>query len=167
MTIIGAFVFIVTRFEVDYATVQNEVKQVKRMISYIDKVVDEFIEEGNSLDTVNFELLKNQNLLLGNSIIEGTALNSRLQFKGSEVVWQIILNVSDATSYKLLIDMHSEPGLMRKSVFVEMFVGGMYCEKLSFGDFDTNINSFDENASDFVNINGTNSDGIILCTIYK
>jgi hypothetical protein len=137
------------------------------MISYIDESVDDFIEDGNSLDTVNFELLKAQNLLLSNSTVEGTSLNSKLKFKGSEVVWQIIPNVSDATSYKLLIDMQLEPVLMRKSIFAEMYVGGQYCEKLSFGDFDTYMNSFDENSSDFVNINGTNSDGIILCTIYK
>ncbi|MEA3354363.1 MAG: hypothetical protein U9Q33_11160 [Campylobacterota bacterium] len=167
MAIVGSIVFMFTKFEVDYTAIQSEVKQMKRMISFIDKAVDEYIEEGNSLDTVNFEQLKTRNLILGNSTLSGVSLNSKLQFKGSEVVWQLIPNISDSSSYKLLIDMHLEAVLMRKSVFAEMFIGDRYCEKLSFGDFDTYINTFDEGTSDFVNINGTNSDGIIQCTIYK
>jgi len=167
VAIIASLFILISRYEVNTTSIQNELTQLKVMVSKVDSSVDAYLSVGENLTIINFQVLNSGHYLLSNSIIFGTSYSSTMKFNGSDIVWHLIPNMSDSTSYKLMIDMSSNKTLMEKPAFAEMFVGTELCEKLLFGDFNTLINTYDGVNTNFISINGTKTDGIIGCTVYK
>lgn len=90
-------------------------------------------------------------------------------FPNNTVVWQLIPNKDDNSSYKLLVDMTKNSGLMSKAIFSESFSGREFCEKMLFGTFQTSGKSYDSSIvgkEDF-KLDGTNSDGFFVCIVFK
>jgi hypothetical protein len=56
---------------------------------------------------------------------------------------------------------------MSKAVFSEGFIGREFCEKNLFGTFETSSNVFEDATSDFINSSGSNTDGLLVCIVYK
>lgn len=167
VVIIASLFILISRYEVNTTGIQNELTQLKTMVSKIDSSVDNYLSVGENLTLINFQVLSSGHFLLSNSIISGTSFDSTMKFNGSDIIWHLIPNMSDSTSYKLMVDMSSNKTLMEKPAFAEMFLGTQLCEKLLFGDFNAFINTYDGVNTNFININGTNTDGIIGCTVYK
>lgn len=167
VTIVAALLILTTRYEVNTVGIQNELAQLKVMFTKIDNSVDDYMEAGGNLNNINFQVLNAGHYLLSNSLIYGTSFASTMKFNGSAIIWQIIPNMTDSTSFKLMIDLRGDKTLMEKASFSEMFIGTEYCEKLLFGNFNTLINTYDGVNIDFISVNGSNNDGIIGCTVFK
>lgn len=170
MSIVTAMVILFTRYEADDSTIKAELANMKVMFSMVDGFVNTYIVSGGSLTDVNFEELEDSGILLSNStvtVVSGDKLGATLTFPNNEVVWQLIPNIADTSSYKLLVDMRGNSGLMSKAVFSESFSGREFCEKSLFGTFEGNRISYDDGPFDFVDNTGTNSDGYFVCIVYK
>ena len=172
--IIGVIIAIVTslmvltlKYESNPGAMQNGLARVEIMMSNIDDSVNQYIENTKTLDDINFEQLHEEHYLLSNSIIYGNLFASTMMFHGNNIVWHLIPNKDDETSYKLLIDFRQDVALMEKPIFSESFIGTEYCEKLLFANVSPLINRYDDVALDFTSSNGTKTDGILECTVYK
>lgn len=135
-----------------------------------DNYVAENCDENEETGTIDDESLDNVKLY---------GYFSTLSFPKSDIKWQIIpirdiasesndkdFAISAGSSYKLLIDMSQNRVLMHKAKFSESFAGREYCEKILFGTFQDVRKTYD---SDNVNFSedGTNSDGIFVCIVFK
>ena len=176
--IVSAIVILFTRYEADDSAITAELDSMKSMFSTVDGFVNTYINSGGSLSDVDFEELYDNGILLGNikmtkptaasdDNVKGTGLESTLTFPGSTVIWQIIPNISDSSSYKLLVDMRGNTSLMAKAVFSESFSGREYCEKALFGTLELNRTSYDSSTKDFVGTSTNKADGLFVCVVYK
>ena len=100
--------------------------------------------------------------------VKGTALTSTLTFPSSLVIWQLIPNKDDNSSYKLLVDMTKNSSLKSRGAFSESFSGREFCEKMLFGTFQTKGKTYvsTSGAEDFSQ-DGTNNDGLFVCIVFK
>lgn len=160
-----AMIIILTRYEADDSDIMAKIEKMKVMVSMVDGFVNTYIESGGVLSDINFEELENSGILLENSTVTGTSIESTMTLPNDDVVWHIIPNVDNSNSYRLLVDMSGDSSLMSKAVFSEGFVGREYCEKMLFGTLQRTQNQF--NVDDFVDNGGTTSDGIFVCEVYK
>lgn len=168
LAIASAMVILLTRYDPDESAIKPRIQDMKQMVNMLDTYVNTYIEVGGDLSEINLQKLKDGNILMKNSIVNGNGLKSTLAFPNSEVKWQVIPNKDDKlSSYKFLVDMREDSTLMSKVGFSESFVGKEYCEKMLFGTFVRKANTYDETTKDFVVSGGTNSDGILSCTVYK
>ena len=88
-------------------------------------------------------------------------------FPGNTVVWQLIPNKDDSSSYKILVNMTENVGLMSKAIFSESFSGREFCEKILFGTKELNRTSYDSSSKDFIGTSTNKSDGLFVCIVYK
>lgn len=150
---------------------------MKSMFSMVDGFVNTFVQSGGDLTTVNFEELYNAGILPTNMVVSPVADTNLATgqkattstFPNNTVVWQLIPNKDDNSSYKLLVDMTRNSGLMSKSIFSESFSGREFCEKMLFGTFQTSGKSYDSSIigkEDF-KVDGTNNDGLFVCIVFK
>ena len=178
IVIVSAMVILFTRYEADDSAIAAELDSMKSMFSTVDRFVNTYIESGGSLVNINFEELYTNGILLGSieksspaattDHVKGSAKASTLTFPGSTVVWQIIPNVIDTSSYELLVDMTKNSTLLSKGTFAESFVGREYCEKALFGTFLTKGKTYDSTVgAETFKDDGTNKDGLLVCIVYK
>ena len=167
IAVVSAMIILFTRYEADDSSITAELDTMKSMFIAVDGFVNTYIESGGSLENVNFQELYENGILLGNMNSIGTGNESKLTFPGRKVSWQLIPNITDNSSYKVLVDMRNNSSLMNKGAFAESFSGREYCEKMLFGTFQNNRVSYDETDKDFKSTTGTNSDGLFVCIVYK
>jgi len=175
IAIVSAMIILTTRYESDNSNITAELDRMKSMFLTVDGFVNTYIESGESLRNVNFEALYNSGILLGNMTrtpaylptenVQDAGISSKLTFPSSTVIWHLIPNKDDSSSYKLLVDMRKNTGLMSKPVFSESFSSREFCEKLLFGTTQREPNKFQTN--DFIINNGTDRDGVFVCIVYK
>jgi len=171
ISITAAMVILLTRYTADDSSINGEIEHMKTMISIVDGSVNTYIEAGESLETVTAKTLKDNGVFPENYVVPpivGSDNNkSTLSFPNNDVIFQIIPNKDDSSSYEILVNMTENSALMSKARFSESFIGREYCGKMLFGEFQTTYNSYDETDKDFVSNSGTNSDGIFACIVYK
>lgn len=171
ISVVAATIILFSRFEADDSHIKAELEQMKVMFSAVDGFVNTYVNSGESITTVNFKVLGDNSILLNNMVVSedagGDDFRSTVTFPNNRVVWQIIPNINDASSYKLLVDMRNNASLMSKARFSESFVGIEFCQKMLFGTFETLTNSYDAATDDFVNNGGTNEDGLLVCIVFK
>lgn len=187
IAVVSAMIIMLTRYEADDSSITAELDSVKSMFMMIDGFVNTYVESGGDLTSVNFEELYDSGVLSGNikmtkptaaadDNVKETALNSKLTFPSSSVIWQLIpvrtddpvatLQPSAGSAYKLLVDMRANPSLMSKAIFSESFSGREFCEKMFFGTLDRNGNAFTDATNTF-STSGANNDGLFVCIIFK
>ena len=170
ISVVAATIILLTRFEADDSQIKSELEQMKVMFSAVDGFVNTYVNSGESIASINFQVLGDNAILLNNMVVTqvgGDDFRSTVTFPNNRVVWQIIPNINDSSSYKLLVNMTNNATLMSKARFSESFVGREYCQKMLFGDFENSSNSYNLATSDFENNGGTNSDGLFVCIVYK
>lgn len=178
IAVVSAMVIMFTRYEADDSTITAELDRMKSMFVTVDGFVNTYVESGGNLTSVNFEELYNAGILLGNmkrtspaattDNVKNDAKKSTLTFPGSTVVWQLIPNKDDSSSYKVLVDMTKNSTLLAKGTFAESFSGREYCEKILFGTFQTKGKTYDATVgSEDFKEDGTNKDGLFVCIVYK
>ncbi len=187
IAVVAAMVIMFTRYEADDSTITAELDRVKSMFMMVDGFVNTYVESGGDLTTVDFEELFDEGILSGNikmtkptaaadDNVKETALNSKLTFPSSTVVWQLIpvrtddptvaLRASAGSAYKLLVDMRLNSSLMSKAIFAESFSGREFCEKILFGTLDRAGNAFVV-ANNTFGTSGTQNDGLFVCIVFK
>ncbi|MGD9624931.1 MAG: hypothetical protein AB7U51_09750 [Arcobacter sp.] len=174
IAVVSAMIILFTRYEADDSTITGELDRLKSMFVTVDGFVNTYIQSGGSLSNINFEELDKAGILLSNmeitpvaDTISSTGENkTTTTFPSSEVVWQIIPNIDDSSSYKLLVDMSQDRGLMSKAIFSESFSGREFCEKMLFGTFDPKGSEYIPNDKDFGSV-GNERDGIFVCIVFK
>jgi len=181
---VAALVILLTRYEPDDSSIKIELERMKSMILVIDGFVDTYIQSGGDMSEINFAKLDYDGILSSNmsSIPELTtnkdpnetdetfkvALESTFKFPKNEVVWQLIPNIDDNTSYKILVDMSANPVLKSRAGFAESFLGKEYCEKALFGKFKTDGDGYDDSVdNETFTETGTNKDAKFVCIVYK
>ncbi len=177
IAIVSAMIILFTRYEADDSTITAELDTMKSMFIAVDGFVNTYIESGGSLENVNFQELYDNGILLGNikrtspaetsDNVIGDAEASKLTFPGSRVSWQLIPNIIDNSSYKVLVDMTNNSSLMSKAIFAESFSGREYCEKMLFGTLEPNRTSYDTGTKNFIGTSTNKSDGLFVCIVYK
>lgn len=177
LTAVSAMIILLTRYTADDSSIKEQLRTMEVMFSMVDDFVNTYVESGESISDVNFKVLFDNGVLLSNAKIEssgnGTANETILTLPNNKVKWQLIPNKDDSSSYKLLVDFTQESVLMSKARFSESFIGREYCENDLFGNFEPNTNSFDAgdiadpSDDNFVNVLGSNSDGIFTCVVFK
>jgi hypothetical protein len=179
IAVVSAMVIMFTRYEADDSTITAELDRMKSMFVSVDGFVNTYVESGGDLTIVNFEELYDAGILLGNirqSAVgatdkeldsDGSGFASTLTFPGSTVIWQLIPNKDDSSSYKILVDMTNNTSLMSKAVFSESFSGSEFCEKMLFGTKELNRISYDSTTKDFTGSSTNKNDGLFVCIVYK
>lgn len=167
IAIVTAMIMLLTRYEADDSSITAELDTMKSMFIAVDGFVNTYIESGGSLENVNFEELYENGILLGNMYSTGADQASKLTFPGSRVSWQLIPNIDDNSSYKVLVDMTNNSSLMSKAIFAESFSGREYCEKMLFGTLEPNRTSYDTGTKNFIGTSTNKSDGLFVCIVYK
>lgn len=174
IAVVSATILLLTRYEADDSAIMSQIEKMKTMVSMVDGFVNTYINSGGVLSDINFEVLEESGILISGSTITPVAdedlatgeLSTTMRLPNDNVIWQIIPNKDDSSSYKLLVDMSGDSTLMSKAVFSESFVGREYCEKMLFGTLNRTQNQFDE-TDDFESDGGTDRDGIFVCTVFK
>ena len=178
LAIVAATIILLTRYESDDSAITAELDSMKSMFSMVDGFVNTFVQSGGDLTDVSFEKLYDAGILSGNikmtkptaatdDNVKGTALASTLTFPSSSVIWQLIPNIADSSSYKLLINMTKNSSLMSKAVFSESFSGREFCEKMLFGTLELNRTSYDSATKNFTGASTNKSDGLFVCIVFK
>lgn len=174
IAVVSATILLLTRYEADDSAIMSQIEKMKTMVFMVDGFVNTYINSGGVLSDINFEVLEESGILISGSTITPVAdedlatgeLRTTMRLPNDNIIWQIIPNKDDSSSYKLLVDMSGDSTLMSKAVFSESFVGREYCEKMLFGTLNRTQNQFDE-TDDFESDGGTDRDGIFVCTVYK
>lgn len=169
IAVVSAMIILFTRYEADDSTITGELDRLKSMFVTVDGFVNTYIQSGGSLSNINFEELDKAGILLSNMEITPVSAGeneTKTTFPSSEVLWQIIPNIDDSSSYKLLVDMSQDRGLMSKAIFSESFSGREFCEKMLFGTIDRDGSAYIEADKDFGSA-GNESDGIFVCIVFK
>ena len=175
IAIVTAMIILLTRYEADDSTITAELDRMKSMFITVDGFVNTYIESGGDLTGINFEELDKAGILLSNMTVSPvsdevatTGQNATTTFfPGNTVVWQLIPNKDDSSSYKLLVNMTKNSGLMNKAIFSESFSGREFCEKILFGTKELNRTSYDSSSKDFIGTSTNKSDGLFVCIVYK
>lgn len=190
IAVVSALVLLLTRYEADDSAITGELDRVKSMFTVVDGFVNTYIQSGGTLSDINFEVLYDNGILLGNmekgvansgKEVEGTSYASTLTFPNSKVKWHLLpvrdINSNDnnadfgdsaGSAYKLLIDMRNNSSLMSKAIFSESFSGREFCEKMLLGTLQRNGKSYDptEDKETF-SLDGNDKDGYIVCIVFK
>lgn len=191
IAVTSAMIILFTRYEADDSAITSELERMKSMFVAVDGFVNTYIQSGEDLRKINFQKLSCDRILLGsikdNYVAEncdddsynddpdkdnpdddvlGAGMNSTLKFPSSSVIWHLIPNQSNPSSYKLLVDMSKNSTLMSKAIFSESFSSREFCEKILFGTKVLNGISYDSGTKDF-GIGGTTSDGLFVCEVFK
>ena len=191
IAVTSAMIILFTRYEADDSAITSELERMKSMFVAVDGFVNTYIQSGEDLRKINFQKLSCDRILLGsikdnyvaencddNSYnddpdkdnpdddVKGAGMNSTLKFPSSSVIWHLIPNQSNPSSYKLLVDMRENSTLMSKAIFSESFSSREFCEKILFGTKVLNGISYDSGTKDF-GIGGTTSDGLFVCEVFK
>ena len=191
IAVTSAMIILFTRYEADDSAITSELERMKSMFVAVDGFVNTYIQSGEDLRKINFQKLSCDRILLGSikdnyiaencdddfsndspnidnpdDDVKGAGMTSTLKFPSSSVIWHLIPNQSNPSSYKLLVDMSANSTLMSKAVFSESFSSREFCEKILFGTKVLNGISYDSDAEDFVE-GGTTSDGLFVCEVFK
>ena len=190
IAVVSALVLLLTRYEADDSAITGELDRVKSMFTVVDGFVNTYIQSGGTLSDINFEVLYDNGILLGNmekgvansgKEVEGTSYASTLTFPNSKVKWHLLpvrdINSNDnnadfgdsaGSAYKLLIDMHNNSSLMSKAIFSESFSGREFCEKMLLGTLQRKGKTPDLalNKETF-SLDGNDKDGYIVCIVFK
>lgn len=179
IAVVSAMVILLTRYEADDSSIKSEIENMKVMFKMVDGFVNNYLKAEKNISSMNFEVLNN-GILLKNSIISpssGGGKATTMTLPNNDVLWQIIPNYDmdsagnypfKDSSYKLLVGMHNNATLMSKARFSESFVAREYCQRMLFGTFELNSNSYNSTDEDFENNgSGTNDDGIFVCIVNK
>ena len=191
IAVTSAMIILFTRYEADDSAITSELERMKSMFVAVDGFVNTYIQSGGDLTKINFQKLSCDRILLGsikdNYVAEncdddsynddpdkdnpdddvlGAGMNSTLKFPSSSVIWHLIPNKSNPSSYKLLVDMRGNSTLMSKAVFSESFSSREFCEKILFGKKVLGGITYDPDTEDFVE-GGTTSDGLFVCEVFK
>jgi len=179
IAVVSAMIILLTRYESDDSSIRIELDRMKSMIFVVDGFVDTYIQSGGDLSEINFEKLYDDGILSENmekndptedsDNVKGDGLESKLTFPESDVTWQLIPNVDDNTSYKILVDMTGDSTLKSRAGFVESFLGKEYCQKALFGKFFPKGKTYndDEEDKETFEEDGNEKDGLFVCIIYK
>ena len=192
IAVTSAMIILFTRYEADDSAITSELERMKSMFVAVDGFVNTYIQSGGDLTKINFQKLSCDRILLGsikdNYVAEncdddsynddpdkdnpdddvlGAGMNSTLKFPSSSVIWHLIPNQSNPSSYKLLVDMRANSTLMSKAIFSESFSSREFCEKILFGKKVLGGKPpYDSGTKDF-GIGGTTSDGLFVCEVFK
>lgn len=193
IAVTSAMIILFTRYEADDSAITSELERMKSMFVAVDGFVNTYIQSGEDLRKINFQKLSCDRILLGSikdnyvaencdddfsndndnpnidnpdDNVKGAGMNSTLKFPSSSVIWHLIPNQSNPSSYKLLVDMSKNSTLMSKAIFSESFSSREFCEKILFGTKVLNGISYDSGTKDF-GIGGTTSDGLFVCEVFK
>lgn len=190
IAVTSAMIILFTRYEADDSAITSELERMKSMFLIVDGFVNTYIQSGEDLRKINFQKLSCDRILLGsikdNYVAENcdnvisndkesdnpddnvlkAGMTSILKFPSSSVIWHLIPNQSNPSSYKLLVDMRANSTLMSKAIFSESFSSREFCEKILFGKKVLGGISYDSDAEDFVE-GGTTSDGLFVCEVFK
>ena len=191
IAVTSAMIILFTRYEADDSAITSELERMKSMFVAVDGFVNTYIQSGEDLRKINFQKLSCDRILLGsikdNYVAEncdnvisndkesdnpdddvlGAGMNSTLKFPSSSVIWHLIPNQSNPSSYKLLVDMRANSTLMSKAIFSESFSSREFCEKILFGKKVLGGKPpYDSGTKDF-GIGGTTSDGLFVCEVFK
>ena len=191
IAVTSAMIILFTRYEADDSAITSELERMKSMFLIVDGFVNTYIQSGEDLRKINFQKLSCDRILLGsikdNYVAENcdnvisndkesdnpddnvlkAGMNSTLKFPSSSVIWHLIPNQSNPSSYKLLVDMRANSTLMSKAIFSESFSSREFCEKILFGKKVLGGKPpYDPNTEDF-GIGGTTSDGLFVCEVFK
>lgn len=190
IAVTSAMIILFTRYEADDSAITSELERMKSMFLIVDGFVNTYIQSGEDLTKINFQKLSCDRILLGsikdNYVAENcdnvisndkesdnpddnvlkAGMTSILKFPSSSVIWHLIPNQSNPSSYKLLVDMRANSTLMSKAIFSESFSSREFCEKILFGKKVLGGISYDSDAEDFVE-GGTTSDGLFVCEVFK
>ena len=193
IAVTSAMIILFTRYEADDSAITSELERMKSMFLIVDGFVNTYIQSGGDLTEINFQKLSCDGILLGsikdNYVAENcdddfsndndnpnidnpddnvlkAGMNSTLKFPNSSVIWHLIPNQSNPSSYKLLVDMSANSTLMSKAIFSESFSSREFCEKILFGKKVLGGISYDSGTKDF-GIGGTTSDGLFVCEVFK
>jgi hypothetical protein len=177
IAIVAATIILLTRYEADDSAITAELDRLKSMFVTVDRFVNTYIDIGGNLTNIDFEELFDGGILLGNmqksvppatdKDVDGVGIASTMTFPSSNVIWHLIPNIADSSSYKLLIDIRQNTTLMSKARFSESFSGREYCEKMLFGTSELNRTSFNSTTKDFEGASTDKDDGLFVCIVYK
>ena len=175
IAVVSAMIILFTRYEADDSSITAELDRMKSMFITVDGFVNTYVESGGDLTSINFEELDKAGVLLSNMTVSPVSDNvdttgqnaTTTFFPGSTVIWQLIPNKVDSSSYKLLVDMTKNAGLMSKAVFSESFSSREFCEKILFGKKELDRTSYDSTSKDFIGTSTNKSDGLFVCIVYK
>lgn len=166
IAVVSAMVVLFSRYEADNSSITAELEKMKGMFSIVDSFVNTYIDIGESTATINFEKLEDEGILISGGSVTGTGNASTLELPNDKTIWQIIpTKGNEFSSYKLLVDFNANSSLMSKSNFSESFMGREYCQKMLFGEFVTNGNSY--NGTDDFTTTGNKKDGKLVCIVSK
>ncbi len=173
---VSAMIILFTRYEADDSAIMSQIEKMKTMLSMVDGYVNTYIESGGALADINFQVLDDAGILMNvgtgqsntrlNPSDDSGTIETTMRLPNDDVIWHIIPNKADTSSYKLLVNMSGDSSLMSKAIFSEGFVGREYCEKMLFGELQRTQNQFD-GTDDFEDDSGSNDDGIFVCVVYK
>lgn len=171
IAVTSAMIIILTRYEADDSTIKAELEEMRVMFELVDSYVNTAIQAGESLSSINFEFLEDKGILLEGSDLtpaDAGGMSTTLKHSNNEdVIWQIIPTKDDENnSYSLMVNMSGNASLMSKARFSESFVGREFCEKALFGEVNYTLNTYDTTNIIFTGV-GTNSDGFLVCIVYK
>lgn len=193
IAVTSAMIILFTRYEADDSAITSELERMKSMFLAVDGFVNTYIQSGEDLRKINFQKLSCDRILLGSikdnyyvaencddnpnndepnndnpdDDVLGVGMNSTLKFPNSSVIWRLIPNQSNPSSYKLLVDMSKNSTLMSKAIFSESFSSREFCEKILFGKKVLGGKPpSDPDTEDFVE-GGTTSDGLFVCEVFK
>jgi hypothetical protein len=179
IAVVSAMIILLTRYESDDSSIRIELDRIKSMIFVVDGFVDTYIQSGGDLSEINFEKLYDDGILTANikridpaedsDNVKGDGFESKLTFPESDVSWQLIPNIEDNTSYKILVDMSANSTLKSRAGFAESFLGKEYCQKALFGEFLPKGKTYDgeEEDKETFEEDGNEKDGLFVCIIYK
>ena len=180
ISVVTAMVILFTRYEADDSTIKAELENMRVMFSMVDGFVNTYIESGGNLSDLSTFELGNSGILLASMVVTPSTVTSTsttleklkttTTLPNSKVIWQLIPNIADSSSYKVLVDIRGNAGLMSKALFSESFIGREFCEKNLFGTFQKSMRGFN-GTDDFVDNSGpsidTLRDGLLVCIVYK
>lgn len=177
ITITSALIILLTRYEANDSAITAELDRFKSMFISINGFVNTYIDMGADLTKINFEELFDGGILLGNmqksvppaidKDVDGVGIESTMTFPSSNVIWHLIPNIADSSSYKLLVDIRQNATLMSKARFSESFSGREYCEKMLYGTSELNRTFFNSATKDFEGVSTNPDDGLFVCIVYK
>lgn len=160
------------------SNIQDSNKSLSSARLFSDNILSGNITQNNILDITPDEINKINNTGENNT----NYYKSKLNFPDNNIIWQVLpiadyitkdyrdneinLGRSVGAGYQLFINFSANSTLMRKSSFVENYLGREICEKILLGSFINDATSVDPDIQNIL-LDEKNSNGRFACIVYK
>lgn len=154
----------ISNFTPEYSYDNNKIKKLDKEIKLITSSLNTWVSQTSlgQIKKINFDTLYTEGFLYPNTTITNTSYDANLQLAHSDILWQVIPDITNGGEVgNIFIDFSNDDEMMKQSKFYEIYLGKYLCNEEFNGSVSLYSNAYDGNSN--YTQTGTIDDGKLSC----